>query len=290
MNQFFYPCHKKDFDFYRCLYSGQVFRWSSEDKKGGILINGDSWYDVKSEEEGYHISTNTTQEEFEKLFSLQINLNEIYQDLQQDYPELSHLIVQSEGMRLMRPNCTVEVLFGFLCTPNNHMERILKMVCALGEYGNKNLYKNWKRFPSLEQLSQIDPLELRSKGFGYRAENIPFVANQILDKGGNQWIESLKKVSWENLLKELVSLKGIGHKLANCVALFGFHHPQAAPIDVHTWKQSIKLYFPEWEGKALTENKYLILHQFLNDRFGERLCYAQQMLFYSSFRERRKNH
>ena len=59
--------------------------------------------------------------------------------------------------------------------------------------------------------------------------------------------------------KELMKIKGIGHKVADCICLFGLHHLDAFPIDTHIKKILDREYngeIPEW-----AESKYAGLFQ-----------------------------
>lgn len=73
-------------------------------------------------------------------------------------------------------------------------------------------------FPSVEDLSGEGTEEtLRSDGFGYRAGYISKSAKKILQEGGNAWLENLKKLTYDDAKKKLMTLTGIGAKVINII-------------------------------------------------------------------------
>ena len=54
---------------------------------------------------------------------------------------------------------------------------------------------------------------------------------------GETDLEAMKELDDETLLKELMSMKGVGIKVANCVMLFSYHRIGAFPVDV--WIQRV---------------------------------------------------
>jgi N-glycosylase/DNA lyase len=197
---------------------------------------------------------------------------------------LSPYVGALRGLRQMRPSCPREVLFSFLCTANNNLARILPMVRHLGGYGEAMEQvggRVLRRFPTFERLAEVDEVELRHAGFGYRARTIPAVARQILSRGEGWW-RGLAALGYEELHAELVSLASVGPKLADCIALFGFHCDEAAPMDTHLWQACCRHYFPEWAGKPLTDHRYRVAAKFLRHRFGSLTGWAHQYLFYDN--------
>ena len=76
--------------------------------------------------------------------------------------------------------------------------------------------------------------------------------------------------------------------MADCIALFGLHHMEAAPVDTHLWQAACRLYFPDWAGKAVTDVRYRQLGDFLRERFGDLTGWAHQYLFYENLLNWRK--
>lgn len=74
------------------------------------------------------------------------------------------------GARVLRQD-PVECVFQFLCSSNNNIKRIEKMVWTLAGYGERLGEVGgfvFHRFPTIEQLARVSEQELREAGFGYR--------------------------------------------------------------------------------------------------------------------------
>ena len=74
--------------------------------------------------------------------------------------------------------------------------------------------------------------------------------------------------------QQLMGIKGVGVKVANCVSLFGLGHREAFPVDVWIKRIVETLYFDGIDTPAER------IGEFGTSRFGEFGGYAQQYLFY----------
>ena len=85
-------------------------------------------------------------------------------------------------------------------------------------------------FPTPEELERASSDELKECGLGYRTryvlDAIHKIANGMLD------MENLSGYSDIHLLEALQQVDGVGKKVANCVALFGYGRSACVPIDV----------------------------------------------------------
>jgi N-glycosylase/DNA lyase len=264
-------------DLDRCLFSGQVFRWCKDsDVYQGV--DGQHWFEI----DGDRARSNATETEFRALFNLNVDSQEIGRRLMNASPEMEPYLGSLQGLRIMQPSDPTEVFFSFLCTANNHLKRITPMVAKLADYGDPIAGTDFKCFPRADTVAGIPEEELRQKGFGYRGATIPYAAKEALARGGDAWIEGLRTVGYETAHNELVSIKGIGHKLADCICLYGLHYGEAVPIDTHMWQAACRVFFPQHQGLALTELRYREVGDFLRDRFGTLAGWAHLYLYYDN--------
>jgi N-glycosylase/DNA lyase len=105
-------------------------------------------------------------------------------------------------------------------------------------------------------------------------------------RGGDDWIAGLKTVGYERAHRELTSIKGIGNKLADCICLYGLHYGEAVPIDTHLWQAACRVFFPEHQGKALTELRYRQIGSFFRAKFGDLAGWAHLYLYYENMLRR----
>jgi len=180
--------------------------------------------------------------ELKDYFQLDLcSLSDLYPKWRAADPYFDTRCDQFRGVRTLRQD-PVENLFSFICSSNNNISRISSMVENLGlHFGDdtgvvidgdkKEVFYN---FPSVTRLTESNVEEkLRNLGFGYRAKFIQSSAQSILDKGGEQWLFSLRKKTYSDAKNELLSLCGVGAKVADCVCLMSLDKNGAVPVDTH---------------------------------------------------------
>lgn len=270
-----------------CLTCGQVFRWERARDGTWYGVDGDHWWRLQQDDGQVLVATSGTRSDFERLFRLEIDLDDLHYKLTSAAPELVPSTQGLAGLRLLRPSGLVETLFSFLCTPNNNVPRISKMVRSLATYGEPltDTADGPTRFPSLESIAALTESELRDRGFGYRARTIPSVARQIMSQGGVPWLDQLRRFGYEKAFDALVGLNGIGPKLADCICLFAFDQSEAVPIDTHMWKAAVRAYFPEWAGGSLTDARYRQIGGLFRQKFGGLAGYAHHFFFVANLKQ-----
>ena len=105
-------------------------------------------------------------------------------------------------------------------------------------------------------------------GAGYRASYLVKVLKQI----NPDFLEQQRFLSSQELRKFLLSLCGVGPKVADCVLLFGYKKGDVFPVD--TWIN--KMYNQFYDIQSNRE----IIRNNLVSQFKEMSGYAQQYLFY----------
>ena len=89
--------------------------------------------------------------------------------------------------------------------------------------------------------------ELRQLGFGYRAKYVHNVALTLLDdhktdSGVYDYLEQLRKGSYDEVIPQLTRLMGVGPKVADCVALMSLDQFDSIPVDTHVWQIAVRDY------------------------------------------------
>ena len=246
-------------------------------------MDGAAWFCLRRHAKVVHVESNAGYDELSRLFSLELNASVIVKEIATAGPELEPYLAATRGLRVLRYADPVECVFTFLCTANNHVARIATMVRQLASYGPRlDDHPTHRRFPTLECLAALSETDLRSAGFGYRGASMPKVAVQLLHRGGARYVEDLRGSSFAVARAELMSLPSIGPKLADCIALFGLGFRVSVPVDTHLWKAATRLYFPDYAGTALTQQKYEEFASFFSNRFGPNAGWAHQALFFDS--------
>ena len=265
---------------------GQVFRWRELSDGRLIGVDGDHWWLVELGSDEATVTGSGELADFRRLFRMDEDWVGYESTVREKTPELAPFLDALPGLRLLHPSSVVEETFSFLCTSNNHLSRIRKMVDRLSEYGEPMAEVEGlalQRFPSVEQIAAISETELREHKFGYRASTIPEAARQIIERGGRGWLEGLRSpAKYEDARMALMELSGVGPKLADCICLFALGHTEAVPVDTHVWQAGCRLWYPHLVGTSLSERRSSLIVDSLHSRLGPLSGWAHQFLFYEN--------
>lgn len=125
-------------------------------------------------------------------------------------------------------------------------------------------------FPKIDSLAQ-DNVEsvLKKEGFGYRAKYINESAKLIVKEGGEKWLNDLTKLQYEDAKNKLMTLTGIGPKVADCICLMSLGHLGAIPVDTHVYQIARKFYMPGLpKRKTVTTKIYKDIGDHFRDLYG----------------------
>lgn len=133
-----------------------------------------------------------------------------------------------QGIRILQQD-PFETLISFIISANNHIPRIKSIIerlsTALGDRCD-----GFNAFPTAKALSGKDADYYFKAGLGYRAPYIVETARAVKDGFD---LDGLQTLSTDKARKELMTLKGVGPKVADCILLFGFGREDVFPVD--TW-------------------------------------------------------
>ncbi|MGE9291126.1 MAG: DNA-3-methyladenine glycosylase family protein, partial [Puniceicoccales bacterium] len=119
-------------------------------------------------------------------------------------------------------------------------------------------------------LAEVTESDLRACGIGYRARSIHKTA-QVL-REDPRFLSELARLPTESARKQLVSLPGVGRKIADCVLLFGYGRLESFPID--TWIS--RHMRTSYQLESLSDDQ---IQLFARAHFGSHAGLAQQFLF-----------
>lgn len=103
-------------------------------------------------------------------------------------------------------------------------------------------YRFWSQFLAISEnhnlISSSLVISLSWKLF--RAKYIVGTVAALQSKpgGGREWLASLRKLDLQGGIDGLLSLPGVGPKVAACIALFSLDQHHAIPVDTHVWQVS----------------------------------------------------
>lgn len=145
------------------------------------------------------------------------------------------------GIRILRQE-PWEALCTFIISQCNNIPRITGIVdrlCTLlGKpisFEQQTLYA----FPSPEQLACCTPEDLASLRAGYRTPYLIAAAQAVCS--GTVDFSALSRMDTDAARREIMQLRGVGRKVADCFLLFGLHKLDAFPVD--TWMKKAAAYY-----------------------------------------------
>lgn len=251
---------------------GQCFRWDAE--RDGSYTGVAYGRVVNVSVQGGTVEIkNTNAADFNKIWKK-------YFDFCQNYDIIKNSLSHDEvvaramacgwGIRILRQDLW-ETLVSFILSANNNIRRIKGIIGRLCEmYGQPLNYagKTCYTFPSCGGLSGITAVDLAPLRAGYRAGYIVDAVNSFphLD------LETIRSGPLDKARRELMRVRGVGPKVADCILLFGAGRTDAFPVDV--W---IKRVMDESYGGFCNNRE---AERFAEERFGAYAGYAQQYLFY----------
>lgn len=242
----------KEFDFVQLKDSGQAFRMMDD----GVCIAMNKLCKVS----GKIIECPDKDNEFwTNYFDLKTNYGHFIDAIDKKDKFLSQAADFGYGIRILRQD-PWEMLITYIISQRRSIPSIKTCVERLCKSYGKKLSGGYYSFPSPKELSKATMDELLAAGLGYRAEYV-YLATKAVASGEFR-LEDLHNLNYEELVESLKSLRGVGDKVANCVALFGYHRIEAFPIDVwiaRTVDQHYGGHFPleKYEGFAGVMQQYM---------------------------------
>ena len=258
------------------LESGQAFRWRRHGQWYYGVVHG-RLVALKQDLLGLEVrSASESPTEIEHLLwdylRLDDDLEHIYTCIDTD-PRLSEAIAQYRGLRLLRQD-PWECLVSFICSANSNIPRISATMEALArEYGQPlrlGQYVDYT-FPTPEKLAEVGEEALRALKMGFRAKYVARVSEIVAR--GDMDLEPLRRLPYQEAKEALMSLPGVGDKVADCVLLFSLDKLDACPID--RW---VRRAIEEWYLDDAKLN-YRDIRAWTLEKWGAYAGYAQQYLF-----------
>ena len=258
----------QDFNLVHTFECGQCFRWDMNDDGSYTGVVDDNVINITQNDSCFNVDCED------------IDLINDYFDLKRDYSEikstlsvaddvLTKAVPQGYGIRLLKQN-PWETLVSFIISANNNIPRIKKIINSLCQNFGKEIKNGYYSFPDAERLKDVKKEELAFLRAGYRDSYLCDAISKVVSKEVN--IETLNELSTQEAKRELLKIKGIGNKVADCILLFGNRRREIFPVDVWV-KRSVATLYSEEIGE-------MEIHSFAQKKFGDFAGYAQQYLFY----------
>ena len=211
-------------------------------------------------------------------FDLDRNYEEIKMQLSNIDKYLKTSVEYGKGIRILNQDLW-ETIISFIISANNNIPRIKGIIERISkEYGTEIEWNGEKyyTFPTPEQLGKATVEDLRSLGTGFRDIRIYETTQKVLSGEFN--LKEVQKKDTLSAREELLTLSGVGTKVADCILLFStLKRFDVFPIDVWVRRVMNELYIKN-EDETKVNKKDIM--KIANEKFGNLEGLAQQYLFY----------
>lgn len=265
-------------DIFEC---GQCFRWNQETEDSYIGVVKNSV--IKVQKSGNVIKFKSVgKDELQPLIIDYFDLERDYEQIKQTLSNIDSYMKRSiqygKGIRILNQDLW-ETIISFIISANNNIPRIKGIIERMAKaYGKEIVFegKSYYTFPTVEELAKANIQELRKLGLGFRDKRVYETTNMIKEKQLD--LEVLKKQEYVEVRENLLTLPGVGPKVADCILLFSsLKRWEAFPIDVWVRRVMNELYIHNPEESKVKKEQ---IEEIASEKFGPLAGIAQQYLFY----------
>ena len=260
---------------------GQCFRWNEENDKSYTGVIKEGVINLKKQDENIIFNgmlSSDIKEIVFNYFDLKRNYEEIKNKLSKIDENVNLSIKYGEGIRILNQDLW-ETIISFIISANNNIPRIKGIIERLSEKYGKEVIWNEKKyylFPRPEELKNVTVQDFRDLGTGFRDIRLFETTNKILTKEVD--LQSLYNLDTKDARDELLTLSGVGPKVADCILLFSdLKRFDVFPIDVWVRRVMNELYIKNPDETKVNKKE---IAKIAKEKFGDLEGLAQQYLFY----------
>ena len=240
MNNMVMLNHVSHFNIGQILESGQVFRFEKISDHS-YLLNAKQKLIKVTQQPGsssvmiYNTTASEVEEIWSQYFDVNTNYGEIAATLAAKDEWMAKAVAFGKGVRILRQD-PWEMLISFIVSQNKsipHIKACLKNIAnkfgvPIDEIDGTGEY--YHSFPTPAELSCATEEDLRECKVGFRAPYILDACQKVLN--GDIILNDLFIMSIEEAKTKLMTIKGVGPKVADCVLLFAYSRMELFPTDV----------------------------------------------------------
>lgn len=271
----------QDFELKDIFDCGQCFRWNKQEDGSytGVIKNG--VLNVNCDNENIYFK-GILDDNIDTIINQYFDFNRDYSKIKQDLSKIDQYMETSikygQGIRILNQDLW-ETIISFIISANNNIPRIKGIIERLSQkYGTKITFENedYYLFPTANQLKDVTVAEFRGIGLGFRDIRLFETTHMILNNEIN--LESLHKLDTQSARAQLLTLSGVGPKVADCILLFStLKRFDIFPIDVWVRRVMNELYIKNPDENKVSKK---LINDIAFEKFGNLAGIAQQYLFY----------
>ena len=266
-----------DFTLSQILECGQCFHFDKLDEEVYEVVAFGGAVKMEQTDKVLRIY-GSSMEDYEGIWKLYLDMDNDYGLIKQSVIKadgaLKTAVDEKSGIRILNQDF-FETLISFIVSQNKSIPQIKQCVKNISHrFGDEVIGYNGEAFyvfPDVQRLHDATEEELRECKVGFRAPYIKNATEAVYS--GAVTKEKLDELDIAQARELLMTIKGVGEKVANCVLLFGLGRREAFPVDVWMKRIMEQMYF---DGK---DTKKQDIEAFAVNKFGDLGGYAQQYLF-----------
>lgn len=243
---------------------GQCFRWNPDREGGYTGVAGGRVCRVK---DGIVRCSDEDNGFWENYFGTGDDYDKIKSELIARDPELEKCVEYGSGILILHQDLW-ETIISFIISANNNIPRIKKIIETLCENFGDEIEEGYFSFPAAEKISVLDIDDLACLRAGYRDKYIMDAARKVAS--GEVDLAETVGLSTAEAKRELMKIKGVGGKVADCILLFSCGRYETFPKDVWIKRVVTELYGVEDKD----------IDAFITEKYGDLAGFAQQYLYY----------
>ena len=266
-----------DFTLSQILECGQCFHFDKLDEEVYEVVAFGRAVKMEQTDKVLRIY-GSSMEDYEGIWKLYLDMDNDYGLIKQSVIKadgaLKTAVDEKSGIHILNQDF-FETLISFIVSQNKSIPQIKQCVKNISHrFGDEVIGYNGEAFyvfPDVQRLHDATEEELRECKVGFRAPYIKNATEAVYS--GAVTKEKLDELDIAQARELLMTIKGVGEKVANCVLLFGLGRREAFPVDVWMKRIMEQMYF---DGK---DTKKQDIEAFAVNKFGDLGGYAQQYLF-----------
>ena len=266
-------------DIFEC---GQCFRWNVQEDGSYTGIFGKNVLNVKQEPEEKIIITGICDGDIKEVCRKYFDLDRDYEAIKEKLANIDEYMKESikygEGIRILNQDLW-EMIISFIVSANNNIPRIKGIIERISKNYGKEIDWNGRKyycFPTPDELRNVNTQNFRDLGTGFRDIRLFETTQMILDKEVD--LQSLYSADTLSAREALLSLSGVGPKVADCILLFSdLKRFDVFPIDVWVRRVMNELYINNPDESKVNKKD---IARIAKEKFGDLEGLAQQYLFY----------
>ena len=272
----------KSFELADIFDCGQCFRWNKQEDGSYTGIFKGNVMNVQKQGDTVifkGMCTGDIKEIVEEYFDLNRDYEKLKEELSKIDNNIKVSIEYGKGIRILNQDLW-EMIISYIISANNNIPRIKGIIERMSKKYGKEIEWNGEKyytFPTIEELKDVTVEDYRNLGTGFRDIRLYETVKMISD-GKIKLDELQKNPDTHEVREQLLTLSGVGPKVADCILLFStLKRFEVFPIDVWVRRVMNELYIKNEDETKVNKKE---IEKIAQDKFGNLAGLAQQYLFY----------